>query len=99
MVTIMVALGAFLIGSGCTALTARYFFRMGWEMAHDDRRLEPGAVVGTLPSAPSPTAEETTGPIPVVGQSSGKHAMPAWPDSDDGPAADTAVVPAVEVKA
>jgi hypothetical protein len=102
MVTILVALGAFLLGAASTALAARYFFLMGWEMAHDDRRLEPGAV-GTLPP---PTPEETTGVIPAVDEDgdevnpdgpppdTGRHRRSRlWPSSD----VDTAVVPAVEV--
>lgn len=77
MLTTLLALGAFLLGVGVTGGVARYFFRMGWELAHDDRRLEPGAV-GSLPSE-----AETTGPIRAVGVSSGRHALPDWPTADD----------------
>ena len=90
MTVILVALGAFFVGVGVTVAVARYFFLLGWEKAHDDRRLEPGAVVGTLP-VPRPRPEETTGPIPAVGESSGRHAKPVWPDSEDGPEMDTSV--------
>lgn len=79
MLTLLVGLGTFLLGVGVTGGVARYFFLMGWEMALDDRRLEPGAV-GSLPSqAPAETAVEVTGPIRAVGSSSGRHAKIEWP--------------------
>lgn len=88
MTLILVALGALLVGVGVTASVARYFFRMGWEMAHDDRRLEPGAVVGQLPAKtpPAPSGAETTGPIRPVGEASGRHHKP---QASDGPAPDS----------
>lgn len=76
MVVTLVALGALLAGSGVTAMVARYFFLLGWEKGRDDRWLDPGETVGQLPAV---AAEETTGPIAAVGESSGRHAMPELP--------------------
>lgn len=88
MTLVLVALGAFIVGVGVTVAVARYFFLMGWELAHDDRRLEPGAV-GSLPSeAPAESASEVTGPILRVGGSSGRHAKPVWTPPEDMPVRD-----------
>lgn len=62
MTLVLVALGAFLAGSGVTAFVARYFLLLGREQGRDDRTLDPGDVTGSLPA---------------VGESSGKHALPA----------------------
>lgn len=71
---VFVALGAFLTGSGVTGFVAFKAVRIGWELALDDRRLEPGAV-GELP-APRPRP---------VGEASGRHHKP---QPSDGPPPD-----------
>jgi hypothetical protein len=72
-IVVFVALGAFLTGSGVTGFVAFKAVRIGWELALDDRRLEPGAV-GELPSPRRP-----------VGEASGRHHKP---QASDGPPPD-----------
>jgi hypothetical protein len=80
MISILLALGGFLIGVGVTVAVARYFFLLGWEKGRDDRTLDPGETVGQLPT---PQPEASDGPLPVVGESSGRHARIDWPGSED----------------
>lgn len=98
MTTILVALGAFLLGAGAVGWCAHHFLTVGFQLGRDDRVLDPGPVVGSLPSAAP------------VGEASGKHhkpqasdgpppddvweVPPVWPGDED-----TQVIPAQEVNA
>jgi hypothetical protein len=59
--TALYMLGVFLLGSGSSAIVARWFFLLGWEKGRDDLVLDPGDAVGRLPSA--------------EGESTGRHAL------------------------
>lgn len=80
MTLVLVALGAFLAGCGVTAFVARYFLLLGWEQGRDDRALDPG---------------EVTGSLETVGESSGKHALPDWPATENTERFEPVRVPAV----
>lgn len=71
--TILVALGASLVGVGVTAAVARWFFLIGFQLGRDDRRLDPGETTGSLEAI-----AEATDVLPAVGQSSGRHAATEW---------------------
>lgn len=73
MTTILVALGAFLVATGVTAGVARWIFLLGFQLGRDDRVLDPGDTTGQLPSS------AVTEVLPVVGESSGRHARIDWP--------------------
>lgn len=81
MVFLLGALCGLIFGLALGASIAYTFFRLGQRVAGDallDSALDPGMTVGQRP-----TAEETTGPIPVVGETSGRHALPEWPSAED----------------
>lgn len=63
MITILVALGAFLLGVGVTAWVWHHALLTGFQLGRDDRALDPGEHVGRLP----------------VGETSGRHALPEFP--------------------
>lgn len=67
MTVILVALGAFMFGSGSSLLIGRYWFLEGLQLGRDDRALDPG---------------ETTGRL-SVGESSGRHAAVDWPSDTE----------------
>lgn len=92
MTLIFVALGAFLLGAGAVGWCAHHFLTVGFQLGRDDRVLDPGPVVGSLPSAAPPAAAVPvdepsvwTAPEDVepVGQSSGpRHARTEWPTTE-----------------
>lgn len=73
MTLVLVALGAFLLGAGVVGWCAHHFLAVGFQLGRDDRALDPGETVGSLP-APRP-----------VGEASGRHHKP---QAADGPPPD-----------
>lgn len=85
MTTILIALGALLVGAAGATLIGRCWFLEGLQLGRDDRALEPGGT-GSLEAV-----AEATEVLRPVGESSGRHAAIDWPTD----AEQTQTIPAV----
>jgi hypothetical protein len=65
---LLAAVVGLLLGSGITGIACVKSFQIGVQAGRDDRALDPG---------------ESTGQLPAVGESSGRHRLPDWPAGAD----------------